>query len=54
VKNPGVQKKLVLTFTVHITSYELKTPTKDNIINSVVQKKEGKKYSDFMKLSEVE
>jgi hypothetical protein len=54
VKEPSFQKKIVVTFIIRITSYELETPTTDYKLSSIKQKKEGKKYSDFLNLSEVQ
>ena len=54
VKEPSFQKKIVVTFIIRVTSYELETPTADYKLSSIKQKKEGKKYSDFLNLSEVQ
>jgi hypothetical protein len=53
VKDPGFRKKLVVSFRLDVISFELKSPTKDNKINSVAHIKEPKKYSQFLKMNEV-
>jgi hypothetical protein len=53
VKNPGFRNKLVVTFKISVCSFELKSPSRDNKIFSVEHFKEGKKYSNYLKLPEV-
>jgi hypothetical protein len=51
IRDPLFARKLLLTFNIHIFSYELKDPKAERIYTEHV--KDGTKYLKFMKLPEV-
>jgi hypothetical protein len=53
VKDPGFQKKLLVSIDIQVPSFVLKTPTTDDMLMSVGHIKDSHKYSKFLTLPQV-